>query len=170
MDDILFEAMQDELTQKLAAPLRKALKGLPVTSIFPKLATAGYGAPPHEYEQMTREKWKQTVKDLPVAIVGTGAGYALGRTAAEWVVPHVFSTPQSQQVLKNYLPAAAAVAGGAGSMLLSAQRRMLRERREAASKPITTDHSPKVAGSPAPAVAQAGLKDPWRTDHRYRAP
>lgn len=189
MDVVSIRAMQDELSgnPKLAAALSrlKKEKGLPVTALFPKLATAGHGPPPHQYEEMSKAKWKQTLKDLPVAVLGTAAGYGLGRTASEYLLPHLLSSPQSQETFKKVLPAAAAATGGLGSFMLAMQRRMLHDRREQAAReaggtmtaeaeqePRTPANTPppKVAGLPAPAVAQATLKDPWRTDRRYRAP
>lgn len=193
MDAVSLRAMQDELSgnEKLAAALKrlKKEKGLPVTALFPKLATAGHGPPPHQYEEMNKAKWKQTLKDVPVAVLGTAAGYGLGRTASEYLLPHVFSTPQAQENLKKILPAAAAAVGGLSSFMLATQRRMLRDRREQAARDAMPEQGgtsyaeteqgqqtapnsppPKVAGAPAPAVAQARLNDPWRTDRRYRAP
>lgn len=34
-------------------------------------------------ETMTREKWKQTFKDVPISILAGGVGYGIGRTLAE---------------------------------------------------------------------------------------
>lgn len=189
MEAASLRAMHDELSksEKLAAALSrlKKGKGVPVTALFPKIATAGHGPPPHEYEEMNKAKWKQTLKDVPIALLGTAAGYGLGRTASEYLMPHVFASPQAQDNLKKILPAASAAAGGLGSFMLSMQRRMLRDRREQAGReaggtsyaeneqvPQSTVNSvpPKTAGLPAPALAQARLNDPWRTDRRYRAP
>lgn len=182
--------------QKGESKSKGALKGALIGGAIPagliaaatavdKVATAGHGPPPHQYEEMNKAKWKQTLKDLPVALLGTGVGYGLGRTASEYLVPHMFSSPQSQSTLKKLLPAAAAAGGGLSSFMLSMQRRALRDRREQAAResggtmtaeaeltPTTVagEVPPKTAGAPAPAVAQARLNDPWRTDRRYRAP
>lgn len=150
-----------------------------------KLATEGYGSPPHQYEEMNKAKWKQVLKDLPVAILGTAGGYAIGRTGAEYLAPHIFNTPSSQDTLKKMLPAAVAATGGLGTYLLSAQRHKLRERRNAAAtvdreaggtmtaereqEPQTPANSPppKLGGAPTPMI-QARRQDPWREDSRYK--
>ena len=147
-----------------------------------KLASEGYGPTPHRYEEMDKAKWKQSLKDLPVAILGTAGGYALGRTLSEYALPHVFSTPSSQETLKKVLPAASAAAGGIGSYLLALQRGILKDRREQASReaggtmtaeaeqpPQTPVNSPppKLGGAPTPMV-QARRQDPWREDTRYK--
>lgn len=147
-----------------------------------KLATEGYGPAPHRYEQMDKSKWKQTLKDLPIAVLGTAAGYGLGRTASEYLLPHIFKSPEAQETLKKALPAASAAAGGLGSYLLAIQRRMLRDRRENASREaggtVTAEREqvtqtpvnsspPKLGGAPTP-VIQARRQDPWREDTRYK--
>ncbi len=124
-------AMRDELGR--SGKLKKAM-GAPVTALFPKIATAGHGPPPQQYEEMNKAKWMQTLKDVPIAVAGTAGGYALGRTASEYLLPHIFKSPESQELLKKYLPAASTAVGGLGSAMLVLQRHMLRERREQAAR------------------------------------
>lgn len=175
-------AMRKEIEGLKKPPGRP--RGVPVMELF-KVATEGHGQPSHQYEEMNKAKWKQTLKDLPIAVLGTAAGYGLGRTTSEYLLPHIFKTPGSHEVLKKALPAATAVAGGLGSYMLAVQRRMLQERREEAARnaareqggtsyaeteqiPSTPVNSPppKVAGAPAPAIARAKKTDPWREDTR----
>jgi hypothetical protein len=131
-----------------------------------KLATQGYGQPPHEYEEMTVPKWKQTAKDLPAAILGGGLGYAIGKTTSEYVMPKVLSTPQGVATAQKWLPGVAAAASGVGTYLLSAQRGMLKQRRLEADRKAREEKL-KSAGARVPAAANATYKDPWRTDTRY---
>ncbi len=160
-------AMRDEL-QKM-----KKGRGVPITSLFLKVATEGHGPPPHQYEEMNKAKWKQTLKDIPIAILGTGAGYGLGYTASEYLLPHIFKTEGAQAGFKKVLPAVSAAAGGLGSYMLAVQRRMLKERREEAARNAAQQpqqpqqpQEPKTAGMPAPAIARAKKSDPWREDNR----
>jgi len=154
-----------------------------------KLSTEGYGSSPHTYEEMDKAKWKQVLKDLPLAVLGTAGGYALGRTGAEYLAPKIFNTPSSQEGLKRMLPAAVAATGGLGTYLLSVQRNKMKERRDTASlndkkvdreaggtmtaereqEPQTPVNSPppKLGGAPTPMI-QARRQDPWREDSRYK--
>lgn len=190
IEPLTLRAMRDELStnEKLAATLKRKEtgKGVPVTALFPKIATAGHGQPPpHQYEEMNKARLMQTLKDVPIVILGTAGGYAAGRTAAEYLLPHLIQSPQAQEQFRKALPTAAAIGGGLGSTLLAAQRHMLRERRDRAAReaqereargPVNTDAPqpqtppnsppPKTAGAPAPRIAQAKRTDPWREDSR----
>jgi hypothetical protein len=134
-----------------------------------KLATQGYGPVPHEYEEMNKAKWKQTLKDVPVAVLGSAIGYGAGKTLAEYALPHLLSTPAGVAKAQKYLPATAAAAGGLSSYLLSVQRGMLKQRRLEADRKAKEEEAQqqKTAGARVPSVANATYKDPWRTDRRY---
>jgi hypothetical protein len=137
-----------------------------------KLGTEGHGSSPHNYEEMDTAKWKQVLKDLPLAILGTAGGYAIGRTGAEYLAPHIFNTPASQEGLKKMLPAAVAATGGLGTYLLSMQRNKMKERRDAASREASgtkneQETPSKLSGAPTPMI-QARRQDPWREDTRYK--
>ena len=41
-----------------------------------------------EIERMTRAKWRQAAKDVPVAILAGGLGYGIGRTLTELIGKH----------------------------------------------------------------------------------
>lgn len=153
-----------------------------------KLATEGHGAPPvHQYEELNKPRAMQALKDIPVALLGTGLGYGIGRTGAEYLLPQVFQSAGAQETLKKGLPLATAAAGGLGAYFLSQQQRLMQKRRDeadAASKkkelggtaPIidaaqqtTPANAPvpsKLGGAIVPAVG-ARRTDPWREDTRY---
>lgn len=148
-----------------------------------KLATQGHGQAPQEYEELSKPRLMQALKDIPIALLGTGLGYAAARTGAEYMVPQIFNTPQSQEALKKNLGLAGAVTGGLGSYFLAQQAGMMKKRRNDAEKaemggtvPITSQPAqmepqdspvPKTSSNIVPAVAQARRIDPWREDRRY---
>lgn len=101
-----------------------------------KLATQAATPPPPQHEEMTKAKWIQAAKDIPVALLGGMAGYGLGRTSAEFLVPKVFAkaSPELQGKILAGLPWAAAGTAGLGSYLLMHQQRRLRQRREQAEQ------------------------------------
>lgn len=149
-----------------------------------KLATQGHGVPPtHEYEELSKPRLMQAMKDLPVALLGTGLGYAAARTGAEYAVPHLFNTPAAHETLKKNLGLAGALTGGLGSYFLAQQAGLMKKRRDQAAKtemggtepiidkPAQMDpaNAPvqKTSSNVVPAVAQARRNDPWREDRRY---
>lgn len=146
-----------------------------------KLATQGHGPPTQEYEELTHPRLMQALKDFPVALLGTGLGYAAGRTGAEYLMPQIFQSQASQEALKRNIGIAGAAAGGLGSYFLAHQQRMMKQRRDEAQKkddaskavPVasapasTPQEQPKMGGAVVPAVAQARRIDPWREDRRY---
>jgi len=152
-----------------------------------KLSTEGYGQPPppHSYEEMTKAKWIQTAKDVPVVLAGSALGYGLGRTAGEYLVPKMFQSAEAQSKLKGALPWVAAGASGLGSYIALVQHRMLKERREAAEAQALKEQGgtstaeselpqQTPAGSPTPKMGGAKVPnvgpmrtDPWRPDRRY---
>jgi len=127
MDAVMLAAMRDELT---------------------KIATQGHPAAPQEYEEMTAPKWKQTAKDLGVALAGSAIGYGVGKTTSEYVMPHLLSSPGAVENAKKFLPAAAAATGGLGTYLLSMQRDMMKKRRELAERDAQKAPAPVRVRSP----------------------
>ena len=151
-----------------------------------KLATEGYGRPAQEYEELTKPRLIQALKDAPIALLGTAAGYGIGRTGAEYLMPKIFQTPAAHEALKRGIGVASATAGGLGSFFLAQQHRMMKDRRDAAqrasepeaggtepiidkARPMQPENAPvdKLSGAIVPAVAQARRIDPWREDRRY---
>lgn len=88
-------------------------------------------------EKMDRESWKQTAKDIPIVIAGTGLGYGVGRTAAEEIgkrtAKHVMSTGKKPGWLKH-VPLATSIASSIGSYSFGRSREAMRRRREEARK------------------------------------
>lgn len=70
-------------------------------------------------EHMTRAKWVQTLKDVPVIIGGTALGYGIGKTLTE-------------RTKFKHAPLLGALAGGAASVGMNAITAELRRRRERA--------------------------------------
>lgn len=135
----LSSTMREVARKQSGSPLASLFMGPPggqkkkPSSVFDKLATAGHG-PPQQYEEIDKARWMQTLKDVPIVVLGTGVGYGIGKTLSQYVLPHVFKTPEAQQTLKKYLPAATTAVGGLGSAMLAVQRHMLRERRDQAAR------------------------------------
>lgn len=94
-------------------------------------AVLGPGVPPKEYEALDRPGAKQTMKDLPVVILGTALGYALGEAAARMVVKR-YAQPGAPDWLK-YAPR---IVGAAHAIALPVLQHKLqqkmKERRDAA--------------------------------------
>lgn len=148
-----------------------------------KLATEGHGRPTQEYEELTKPRLMQALKDIPIALLGTAAGYGIGRTGAEYLMPKIFQTPESHEALKRGIGLATGTAGGLGSFFIAQQQRVLRDRRDAAqqreaggtepivdkARPMSPENAPvdKLSSNIVPAVAQARRIDPWREDRRY---
>lgn len=86
-----------------------------------------------DYERMDREGWKQTARDLPVVILGTGLGYGVGRTIAEEIGKRVGKSVQPPGWLRH-LPAITATASSLASYSLGRSRKRMAERREEARK------------------------------------
>lgn len=106
------------------------------SAAMPKVATQGYGAPPQQYEEMNKAKWKQMAMDVPVAIGGTALGYGVGLTGMQYLAPKLLRgvTPEVQAQLLSHVPLAAAAAGGLSSYLLMAQYRAMERRRAQAAE------------------------------------
>ena len=84
-----------------------------------------------EIERMTRAKWRQAAKDVPVAILAGGLGYGIGRTLTELIGKHVVASGGTPPWLKA-MPAGLAIAGAAGGYFSAKSRASMKERREAA--------------------------------------
>lgn len=89
------------------------------------------GAPPGAYEHMTGAKWKQTAKDLPLAIFASGIGYGLGRSAAELVGERLARTGERPGWL-GAMPTTLAIGSGLATLGNAHLQSVLRNRREAA--------------------------------------
>ena len=85
----------------------------------------------HVGEQMTPAKWKQTLKDVPIAMLAGGVGYGIGRTLAEAIGKGVADTGSKPGWLKA-VPYAAGAISGVGTYAGMRVRETLKERREAA--------------------------------------
>ncbi len=105
--------------QRAADRLRPEGSALPSTGTFrirDELKSAAAG---DDERKMTRAKWMQTLKDVPVVIGGTALGYGIGKTLTE-------------RTKFKHAPLMGALAGGAASMGMAAIQAELRRRREKA--------------------------------------
>ncbi len=87
-----------------------------------------------EFETMTKKKWKQTAKDLPVAVLASGVGYGVGRVGAELIGKKLQSSGLNNPTWLKGMPIATAALGGLGSLATARTRSILRQRREEAEK------------------------------------
>jgi len=89
---------------------------------------------PVPVESMSPNKWKQTLKDLPVVILTGGIGYGVGKTLAEVVgeriARNVASGAPRPEWLK-YVPVGTALLSVLGAYSSSMVREGLKRRREA---------------------------------------
>ena len=82
-------------------------------------------------ETMSASKWKQTAKDVPLAILAGGVGYGIGRTLAEVIGENAAASGQRPGWLKA-VPLATSALGALSAYSASQARDGLRKRREAA--------------------------------------
>lgn len=82
-------------------------------------------------EPMSPEKWKQTLKDVPIAMLASGVGYGIGRTLSEVIGKSVAEGGTKPGWLKA-VPYAATAIGGLGTYAGLRARHILKARREAA--------------------------------------
>jgi hypothetical protein len=88
-----------------------------------------------EFEEMTKAKWKQMAKDLPVVALGSGLGYATGKELARQAAKHMAGTsPKTRQFLNYAMPMASTMVSATGAYALGRQRELLRQRREEAER------------------------------------
>ncbi len=88
-------------------------------------------AQPGDFETMTRAKWKQTLKDVPLSILAMGVGFGVGKTIAD-VAGERLARSGSQPGWLKAVPMGLAAAGGASVFARTMVRDRLRARREAA--------------------------------------
>jgi len=86
-----------------------------------------------EFEEMTKAKWKQVAKDVPVVALGSGLGYATGKLLTEQAVKRMGgSSPKTRQFLNYAMPMASTMVSATGAYALGRQRELMRQRREKA--------------------------------------
>ena len=87
--------------------------------------------PPGEAERMSKSKWKQTLRDVPVVVAGTGIGYALGRVGAEELGEYAAKHTDNGKPpgWLKHVPAAGAMASSLGAYALGRSSAKLKERR-----------------------------------------
>lgn len=125
--------LQPGLLQRTQAKLMKPPK--PPVPAVPKPGSFGISTKTAmqdpRYPVMSSQKWKQTAKDLPIAILGSAAGYGIGKTLAEIIGDRVARTGQKPGWLKA-VPAGLAITGALGAYASSRARETLEDRREKA--------------------------------------
>jgi len=87
----------------------------------------------HASETLSPAGWKRTLKDLPVAAIGGGIGYGIGRTLAEIIGDSVARSGQRP----GWLAAMPVVTGGlslVGALAAAQSRHAMADRREEAEK------------------------------------
>jgi hypothetical protein len=125
--------LQPGLLQRTQAKLMKPPK--PPVPAVPRPGSFGISTKTAmqgtEYPVMSSAKWKQTAKDLPIAVLGGGLGYGIGKTLAEIIGERIARTGERPGWLKA-LPAGIAVGGAVGAYASSRAREALANRREKA--------------------------------------
>lgn len=120
-----------------------------------KLATVSTTG--RDHEEMSPAKWKQTAKDLPVAIGASALGWGIGKTLGDVVLQQ---NPDLLAKSRKYGPVIGSALGGLGSYAYGKRQGILRERREQA-------HRQKQSAAPqSRKVPRARRKDPWRYNDR----
>ena len=95
-----------------------------------KLATRS--ADGRDHEEMSRRRFRQTLKDLPVVIGGSALGYGVGKTIGDSVAKRFVKTEAGRARVRGMAPMAASLLTSAGAYALGQQRAIMRERRDAA--------------------------------------
>lgn len=154
MDLAIFNAFADELAKEAtAAALMRdssaSFKALDrakqmagagaggITRSIPKPGSFGIKTVKSASEKMDRESWKQTAKDMPAVILGTGLGYGVGKTVAEEVGRRV-NRGGVQPAWVKHAPLASAMASSLASYSLGRTRAGLKKRRDAAREKAKT--------------------------------
>jgi hypothetical protein len=113
---------------------------------------------------MSKEKWKQTLLDVPLVIGAAGLGYGLGRTAADYIGTNAAAKGKSVPGAAKFVPFGLQVGGALTAYGLGRMRGMLAERRnaaEASAKQAGVEPAPQAAGIP-----KKKPSDPWNYDPR----
>ncbi len=128
-----------------------------------KTSTAGVGQPPPQYEEMDREKWKQTAKDLPLVVLAGAAGFGVGKTIGDAIGESLATRGvKAGPWARSIAPLVATGLSTGGAYMFGQTRERMRHRRQQASE--------KAAGvAPAPqsrAATPRKPSDPWKYDPR----
>jgi len=119
-----------------------------------------------EHEGMTRAKWVQTAKDLPLVIAATGVGHGVGKTVGDAIIKNQLKHDRPPPKWMKHAPLASSVLSSVGSYALGRSRAIQKERREEAEARARS----KLSGvEPAPQSRRIPRKewsDPWRYDPR----
>ena len=94
-----------------------------------------------EFETMNPAKWKQTLKDVPVAVLGSALGYGVVRTGTELFLKHLRDqgiTRATSPRWARYLDLGVGTAGTVAAFTAAMQRNALKKRRLAASAAAET--------------------------------
>lgn len=87
------------------------------------------GAAPRELEALDGAGWRQTKKDLPLAVLGSAIGYAVGQAAATHVLSRMGT--QGAPDWMKHVPRAIGAAHAIGVPVLQHKlNKMLQERRD----------------------------------------
>lgn len=85
----------------------------------------------HAVETMDGPAWRQTMKDFPIAVLGTALGYGIGKTIAEVVSRHLAPGVPAPGWVK-FAPQAMAGVSALSSIAAARTRGILKDRRDAA--------------------------------------
>ena len=84
-------------------------------------------------ERLDKEGWKQTAKDMPVVMLGTGLGYGVGKTVSEEIGKRLGVSGRRPGWTKH-VPLATSIASSMGSYAMGRSREKMRQRRQAHHK------------------------------------
>jgi hypothetical protein len=84
-----------------------------------------------EFEALDRPGFEQTLKDLPIAIIGSALGYAVGNAAARHVLQR-YGAPGAPDWVRHVPTAVGAAQAIAVPLLQSKINQILKQRRAAA--------------------------------------
>ncbi len=118
------------------------------------------------YEAMDGPAWKQTIRDVPVAVLASGIGYGIGKTVADYMAPRVLAG--KAPALMRALPTIAAGASFATSMAASRLQGVLKERRDLARREAAINDVEKLEKHLAELKQRHGLKVAHLDEEQYR--
>lgn len=98
-----------------------------------------------EHEEMTRARFKQTMKDLPIVIGGSALGYGLGRTLGDLGAKKLVKNEAGREQVRKWAPMVGSVLSSAGAYTLGQQRAIMAERRDAAQETADKKTKKKTA-------------------------